>query len=271
MKHLSRIAPNIAEQATVVEWEHAHWIAAHASVPGVEVHVESDAVWMIQPGPAWSNAVVQLRFTPGTVEQRLDRLANRYRATGRGVGFWVSRSATPEDLPAQLRERGFRCRKHFPAMYCDLHARARSEVDRTDFTFEVVKDHNIFTAHAHPYFGPMRSPMRRFELARLMHLSALLPKRVWDLVALRQGVPVGACTLFLDRKIVGFHDVGVLPNARGQGIGTALMLHACEFARQLGAVGAVLIASAMGYGVYVRAGFAEVGRIGYWYRRYGGF
>jgi GNAT superfamily N-acetyltransferase len=89
-----------------------------------------------------------------------------------------------------------------------------------------------------------------------------------DFVALRQGVPMGACTLFFDEKVVGFHDVGVLPATRGQGIGTALMRHACEFARRQGAVGAVLISSAEGYGVYVRAGFADVARIGYWYRRF---
>ena len=134
----------------------------------------------------------------------------------------------------------------------------------------MLEDHSIFARCPHPYLGPIRTPIRRFELAPLARLSALRPKRVWDLVALRDGKPVGACTLFFDRKIeiVGFHDVGVLPGVRRQGIGTALMRRACEFARQQGAIGAVLIASSDGYGVYERAGFSECGRVGYWYRQY---
>ena len=104
-----------AERAAAVESEHAAWIAAHASVPGAEVHVDADAAWMVQPGAVWSNA-----------ETRLNRILKRYRDTRRGVGFWLTPFATPADLPERLKARGFRCRKHYPAMYCDLRMNDRS-------------------------------------------------------------------------------------------------------------------------------------------------
>jgi hypothetical protein len=203
-----------------VESEQAGWLAAHGSVPEVEVHVERDATWMIQPGAVWSNAVVRLRFGGGTVERRLDRVLKRYRATGRGVGFWVSPFATPEDVSARLRMRGLRCRKHYPAMYCDLRALARDVTRPGNLTIEVVEDYDIFATFPHPYFGDVQTPLRRFELARLAHLNQLRPRRVWDLVALRHGVPIGACTLFFDGTVVGFHDVGV----RGAPVGRASAL-----------------------------------------------
>ncbi|MGH7453707.1 MAG: hypothetical protein ACRENG_20325, partial [bacterium] len=35
------------------EREMAAWIAAHNGVPGVEVHADSDATWIVHPGVAW--------------------------------------------------------------------------------------------------------------------------------------------------------------------------------------------------------------------------
>ncbi len=110
--------------------------------------------------------------------------------------------------------------------------------------------------------------MRRFELARQAHLGSMRPRRFWDLAAFEGRVPVGVCTLFHENGVTGVHDVGVLPAKRQQRIGTALMRHACGFARALGATVCVLISSGQGYGMCRRAGFREVGRIGFWYRRY---
>lgn len=105
-----------------VEREYAAWVAAHEGVPGAEVHVDRDATWMVQPGVVWSNMVVQPRFEPSRVERRLSALLARYERDGRGVGVWVSLFAAPEDLAQRLAPRGFRCRKHYPAMHCDLRA-----------------------------------------------------------------------------------------------------------------------------------------------------
>jgi ribosomal protein S18 acetylase RimI-like enzyme len=257
-----------AEQLAAVEAEQAGYLAAHATVPGYEVHVESDATWAIQPGGVWGNCAVRLRLAAGAADKRLDRIADRYCDTERGGGFWLSPFATPTDLPARLRRRGFRCRKLFPAMYRDLSKPDASEPEIGGLTFQVVEDHDLFLKFPHPCYGPIRTPMRRFELARQAHMAAMRPRRFWDIVAFREGVPVGVCTLFDENGIAGVHDVGVLPANRRQGIGTALMRQACRFSRGLGAAGCLLISSGEGYGMYGRAGFREVGRIGYWYRRY---
>jgi len=257
-----------AEELAAVEAEHAHWLAIQTNISGVEAHVEPDATWLVHSGAVWGNCAIQLRFTPETVESRLKTIVARYRGTRRGAGFWVSPFATPVDLPDRLRQHGFRCRKYFPAMFCNLAHLPKKDERAQGITIEVVDDHHVFTKHAHPYFGPMTTPLRRFELKRLAALSALRPKQVWDFVAIHERIPVGACTLFIDGGIAGFHDVGVLKACRRQGIGSALMQHACEFARMKNCIGAVLISSGEGYGMYQRAGFREVGRIGYWYRQF---
>ena len=257
-----------AEHLTAVEAEQARYLAAHATVPGYEVHVEPDATWAIKPGGVWGNCAVQLRLVPGTADRRLDRIADRFCETERGGGFWLSPFITPTDLPARLRRRGFRCRKHFPAMYRELTTPDAPAQEASGLTFQVVEDYQQFLKLPHPCYGPIRTPMRRFELARQAHLAAMRPRRFWDLAALHEGVPVGVCTLFHENGMTGVHDVGVLPAKRRRGIGTALMRHACEFSFGLGSAGCLLISSGEGYGMYELAGFREVGRIGYWYRRY---
>jgi len=257
-----------AEELAAVEVEYAHWLAIQTNIPGVEAHVEPDAVWLVHSGAVWGNCAIQLRFTPETVASRLKTILARYRGTRRGAGFWVSPLATPADLPERLRQHGFRCRKYFPAMYCDLGHLPKKKLRVEGITVETVDDHHIFTQHAHPYFGPITTSLRRFELKRLATLSALHPKKIWDFVAMHDGIPVGACTLFINHHLAGFHDVGVLKTYRRRGIGSALMKHACQFSRTQGCIGAVLISSGEGYGMYRRVGFREVGRIGYWYRQF---
>ena len=72
-----------AEHLMAVEAEQARCLAAHATVPGYEVHVEPDATWAIQPGGVWGNCAVHLRLAPGTADKRLDRIADRYCETER--------------------------------------------------------------------------------------------------------------------------------------------------------------------------------------------
>lgn len=255
-------------QAATVEAEYADWLAAHSAVPGYEVHQDTDATWLTQPGMVWRNCAAKVRFTPETVEERLHQLVNRFTKTKRGAGFWVSQFATPADLSSRLKALGFRCQKHFPEMYCDLEAMSSDDSRDGTITFGFMDDPDLFKKFPHPYLGPIRSEMRCFELERLTHLQATQSGRVWNLIGFKNSIPVGVCTLFLNRETVGFHDVGVLSPARRQGVGTALMRYACEFAREQGAKNAVLTASGEGYGLYLGLGFHDVGRVAHWYRQF---
>ena len=125
----------------------------------------------------------------------------------------------------------------------------------------------MYLRHPHPYFGPITTAIRRHELNRLAHLAAQWPDQFFDFVALAEGNrPVGACTMFVSESVAGFYDVGVLEKERNRGIGGAMIAHALRFAKDRGAAQAVLLASGMGYEVYLRAGFREGCKIAYWYR-----
>lgn len=242
------------------------WYAAQADVPGVEVHCDPDITWMLSNGTTWSNSGTSIRFEPKTARKRLDQILKQYAHHGRGAGFWVDDDATPSGIEDLLKDRGFRRRKRFPGMWCDLGKLPKIATPK-GIRITQTPHHSMYLRHPHPYFGPITTAIRRHELNRLAHMAAQWPKRFFDFVALAAGNrPVGACSMFVNDSVAGFYDVGVLKEYRDKGIGSAMLAHALRFAREQGATRAVLLASGMGYGMFERVGFREMCKIAYWHR-----
>jgi GNAT superfamily N-acetyltransferase len=77
-------------------------------------------------------------------------------------------------------------------------------------------------------------------------------------------------------SVVGTHDhggdscivyVATLPEARGRGLASRLMAHALHEARGRGATTTSLQATKMGYPVYARLGYRDLGALQMWERR----
>lgn len=250
----------------IVESVYAEWFANLSGIPGLEIHCDPDITWRVEPlGSAWDNCAVRARLSPQNAGQRLDEVLTRYRKNGRGAGFWVGPSAEPSILESLLKARGLRCRKYFPAMYCDPRTLPPDPQTQIPLRFSIVTDYTVFRQHAHPYLGRISTAIRRFRLERQQYLASRSPRKSWEFVALFGSVPVGICTLFVGTRCAGLFDVGVLESMRKQGIGCSLVLHSCRFAQEQGAEGIVLISTNMGNRVYERVGFRVVSKIGFWY------
>lgn len=86
------------------------------------------------------------------------------------------------------------------------------------------------------------------------------PRRAWYYVARLSGAVAGHITLYITRGksgIAGLYDLGVVPSARRQGIGTALTVAACKHARSLGVRYVTLDPTSEGLPVYRKVGFKE--------------
>jgi GNAT superfamily N-acetyltransferase len=245
----------------------ASWLRVTGAVPGVELHDDPDALWIVLPVSGWSNCGTLLRFTPDTVERRLDEIVNHYADAGRANGFWVADCATPADLTTHLRARNYRCRKRFPAMACDLRQTPAAFEPSNGVRIELVTDLSRFgPKDPHPSIGPITTEIRRFQLEADKHQIAETPRRVFQFFAWEGDRALGAAVVLASDGVAGIHDVMVKETERGRGIGTALV-HAClTYGRNVGCDNAMLISTGMGESLYRRCGFREVCRIGYWYR-----
>ena len=252
-------------RARIVEDVYAEWFEHLAGTPGLEIHCDPDVCWKVSPAAAWSNCGVRLRLTESDARKRLDRILACYHQNGRGAGFWVGPAARPANLEEILTWKALRCRKYFPAMYCDLRGELPRLEAQVPLEIGAVGDYDIFRRLPHPSLGRISTAIRRFSLEAQRHLSTRSPRRAWELMASLDGAPAGICTLFLGRTHAGLFDLGVLEPLRNRGIGRALVSHACAFAQQRGAEGMILIATNAGYRVYEHAGFREVARMGFWY------
>lgn len=85
-------------------------------------------------------------------------------------------------------------------------------------------------------------------------------------VARVEGRPVSCLTLLRAGDDAGVFLVGTVPEARGRGLTRRLLLRALHDARDQGATISTLQSSRLGYPVYQRLGYVELGRLGMWER-----
>jgi GNAT superfamily N-acetyltransferase len=103
------------------------------------------------------------------------------------------------------------------------------------------------------------------DFERAFHKLPAEPAHLY--LALSDGVP--ACTLltYEEDGECGIYLVATLPEARGRGLATAVMIHALLQARQRGCTTTSLQATQRGRPVYQRLGYRDIGAVHMWERR----
>jgi GNAT superfamily N-acetyltransferase len=94
-----------------------------------------------------------------------------------------------------------------------------------------------------------------------LFIDAIFHPQYRTFLALLDGRPVGTSQLFLSAGVAGIYNVTVIPEARFQGIGSAVTLTPLLVARNLGYRIGILQASRQGYSVYRRLGFQAMGNL----------
>ena len=201
------------------------WYAAQADVPGIEVHRDPDITWMLSNGATGPTA-----GRPSASRRRLHvsgstKSTNGSPNTAAASVFGSMTTPLPPNLTNHLEDLGLRCKKRFPGMRCDLSQVPKIPVPEG---IRIIRTphHSMYLRHPHPYFGPITTAIRRHELNRLAHLAAQWPDRFFDFVALDRAIVRSApAVMFVNDSVAGLYDAGVLEEARGRGIGSAMLAH----------------------------------------------
>ncbi len=191
---------------------------------------------------------------------QLDEITGYYlRHPPKGlVGCWSLDPPQPQDLGVRLLARGFQPGWRPSWMALDLDHVQTAHPRPEGLQVEADGDGGESFPHSmrHLPYIQVDEPCARPELGERYR------DRVRRFVAMLDGKVVGQSTVFLAEGpsgAAGIYDVNVEPEVRNRGIGKAVTLAACLYARERGYRYAVLNATDLGRPVYLRLGFDYLG------------
>lgn len=225
----------------------ASWVT-DACAKGDEIRREGGVTWIFTAHDG-GLTVAFPRMTGREADTMLDTLVTTWRRRKpQRIACWSLEPTCPRDLGARLAARGFEWgwKPHWMAL--DL-VRMRGDFPVPDGLRIAVDDMPDWDVDDLPYYSRAQTPLP----------LPVSPQRRWHFGAWLEGKVVGQSTLLVTTGrlgVAGIYNVGVVPSARGQGIGRAVSLAACQFARALGCRWITLNAATH---IYKRLGFVSLG------------
>jgi GNAT superfamily N-acetyltransferase len=209
------------------------------------------------------NGVIRANLSLDRVDQIILQTIEEFVARERPMAFWwVGPSVQPADLGVRLLAQGLiEFEVDAPSMAVDLHALPQLAMP-PGFAIDVVRDPGSAQEWGDTFNAIYGTP----QFAGQAWVDALArfgvdgaPFRLY--LGRLHGRPVATNMLACAAGAAAVLGVGTLPEARGQGIGTAITLQPYLDARAMGYHTGVLFATELGVPVYRRLGFREVGTI----------
>jgi GNAT superfamily N-acetyltransferase len=236
------------------------FFATYRNLAGWRFHDDSDRIWFTTGVPvSLFNAVLQARFDPTDIPAQIAATLAPYQERGLPVLWWVGPASQPATLGSYLEAYGLRHGGDLTGMALDLQAWAGAVPLPPGVHITQVYDKDDLVRWFQPVVVSFQLPMLAdaalFDYSVQLGFAPAVPLRHY--IGWQDAEPVAAASLCLGAGVAGIYNVATRPEARGQGIGTALTAAALADAREAGYRVAILHATRMGRNVYRRLGFAE--------------
>jgi len=251
-------SPSILQSATseqleqAVAFNHQELFRQEAIALGGDI-ILSEGLFYTTGTPHSASMIAFPDLTAGNAGRQLDALVSFYldHPPG-GAGCWSLEPSRPADLGVRLLARGFQpgWRPHWMAL--DLGEVQTHHPFPRGLTIARDNDRSLIAVRNLPY--------ARVVVPRLS--DAAFPGQWVRFVASIRGKVVGQSVVFLtagEWGVAGVYHVGVVPGARNKGIGKAVTLAACLYARERGYRYAVLNSTESGKRTYWQLGFHSIG------------
>ncbi len=244
----------------------ANWVEYYTCLgraPGSELSMGPHLSWCLTGAlDSFLNVVFRTRLPREGAGEMIDSTLAHFRARQVEVcTWWAEDENVCPGLDPYLTGRGLKFEEGGIAMAADLTALPADVPQAAGLTVRPVEDEAQWRDWVQVVrlgFGlPERSEPRLYELYASLGGTALMQSYLASL----NGQPVGTAQLFLSAGLAGIYEVACVPEARRQGIGTAVTWTALRAAQAQGYRIAILQASERGYGVYQRLGFQAYGRL----------
>lgn len=255
-------AEGAVKKAIKANWQNYHYCLGRS--PSVELSIGRYLTWLITDIPDhFMNLVVCTQLPADETDALIENALAHFRALNIRKLSWLAEEGVPADeIKKSLLSQGLTFRESFATeMAADLTSLPEDLPSPAGLKIVRVEDAGILRQWIHVAsigFGVAEE----YEKAWYeMFVEAVFDQPFWSYLALLDERPVGTSQLFLSAGVAGIYNVTSVPEARGQGIGTAITLAPLLDARAIGYKIGILQASSLGYRVYRRLGFQDFGKL----------
>ncbi|HUF00586.1 MAG TPA: GNAT family N-acetyltransferase [Anaerolineales bacterium] len=255
-------AKKSVKTAIVANWEDYHYCLGHS--PSVELSIGRYLTWLITNLPDYfMNLVVCTQLPSEGVDDLIESTLAHFRSMNIRKLSWLAHEGVPSmEINKVLLAHGLTFKESFATeMAVDLSVLPEDLPTHPGLRIVPVVAGNALRQWIHVACIGFRISEKFEKVWYDFFVDAVFDGQFRTYLALLNGKPVGTSQLFLSEGVAGIYNVTCIPEARGQGIGSAITLAPLLKARELGYRIGILQASQRGYSVYRRLGFQDFGEL----------
>jgi len=210
------------------------------------------------------NSVMRVKTTPEAMDRVIQETIAYYQTRQTPFWFWwIGPSSQPANMGDILEAHGLLPYEvDAPGMAVNLQALKTDGNTPDDFHISEVKGEPDLDIWVQTIMAGMEMPEFAAQSWKQASLRLGVDRLPWRMYIGWLGEkPVAVSMSFCGAGVVGVMAVGVIPEARQQGIGGAITVKPLLDAREQGYRVGVLFSTEMGFPVYKRLGFEPVGTI----------
>ena len=243
-------------------WENYHYCLGRS--PAVELSVGKYLTWLVTNMPDhFMNLVVCTELPSEGIDKLIENALTHFRSLNIRKLSWLTEEGPPAiEIKKYLEAHGLSFNESFATeMAADLRMLREERVGSNELRVVRVEDQETLRKWIHIASIGFSVPHEFEDTWYEFFAEAACAAPFQTYLALLNGKPVATSQLFTSAGVAGIYNVTCLPEARNQGVGTAVVLAPLLEAREMGYQVGILQASSMGYNVYRRIGFQDFGKL----------
>lgn len=228
---------------------------------GVETHITSQTNEVITGiHHPLLNYVLRTQFMEKDSSQFIQSVIDRFEKRNLPFSWWLEPIFTPLQFEKQLQEHGLIFLGVFPGMGLYLKDLEVSHLYPENFTVEKITSSGMMKEWGSVFQRGLKIPDDIIK-----QYIALYDKKGFSddqpykhFIGKMYNTAIASATLFIDDDSGGIYNLSVLPEFRGQGIATSMILNLLLMSQFYGCRISVLQSSEMMYNIYRRLGFQKL-------------
>ena len=229
------------------------------SLPKFQRRIEADVTMFSADAPVfYFNSVFNAQFN-GNAKEKIDSAKDFFRRRGRSSFTWhITKSSRPENLSEMIKAQGGELLESLPYLAVHLDDIPRDIPIPENFNWKPVRTHEKLAAWISIYCharGYAESADQLFRVFADLDLTESSPLQL--IIGYLVDEPVATYSVFMDGEIAGLYSLSTVPEARGQGIGTAISVAVADLAATYGCQTAMLLSEQPSRNICKRLGFVD--------------